>query len=130
MMGSGAGFASLPFAGLPTAGGPQPPPAPPVPGPGVAAPGMPMDLAAIGGLPTGPQGTKWTGTPAYQKNYDALKGIKAPAAPQQQRISSPNAPRPTGHIQQGGLAALLQQLLGERAQPQQYRLGQALGGIR
>ena len=38
---------------------------------------------------------------------DALKGVAAPKAPELQRISSPNAPRPTGTIRGGDLQALL-----------------------
>lgn len=37
----------------------------------------------------------------------ALRGVQAPPQPQVQKISSPNAPRPTGTIKAGNLAALL-----------------------
>lgn len=41
---------------------------------------------------------------------DALKGIKAPAAPELQRLGTPAAPRPTGTVKSGQLLALLQSL--------------------
>jgi hypothetical protein len=41
---------------------------------------------------------------------DVLKGVKAPAAPVLQKISSPSPPRPTTPIKSGGLEALLQAL--------------------
>lgn len=41
---------------------------------------------------------------------DALKGVKAPAAPELQRLGTPAAPRPTGQVKSGQLLALLQAL--------------------
>lgn len=40
----------------------------------------------------------------------ALRGVKAPADPVMQKISSPNAPRPTTQIKGGDIMALLQAL--------------------
>jgi hypothetical protein len=40
----------------------------------------------------------------------ALKGVVAPKPPEVQKISSPNAPRPTGTIKGGDLQALLMAL--------------------
>ena len=40
----------------------------------------------------------------------ALRGVKMPAAPAVQKISSPSAPRPTGQIKGGELIALLNAL--------------------
>jgi hypothetical protein len=64
----------------------------------------------------------------------ALRGMVAPNVPQPQRVSSPNAPRPTGHVQSGGLINLLQHLgmLRGAQMPTSYQLpstlGAALGG--
>lgn len=64
---------------------------------------------------------------------NAMKGVKAPAAPETQKVGSPAAPRPTAAIKGGELLALLQ-MLGASAGQQQpgmrlpSTLGQALGG--
>jgi hypothetical protein len=72
--------------------------------------------------------------PAKQKAIqDAMKGLgglltglKAPPAPETQKISSPSAPRPTGTIQGGGIAALLSQMAGSTPPAVPLRLGNAL----
>lgn len=118
-MQSGAGF-------LP---GPQPTQTPlPTARPTGGRPDAPLDLAAVGGMPTGPTAgaVQPTGAQNLQK---ALAGVKAPEAPQVQRISSPNAPRPQQIDQRSQIIALIEQLMGQRRQPP-LRLGQALGGLR
>jgi hypothetical protein len=56
-----------------------------------------------------------------------LAGLKAPPAPATQHISSPGAPRPAGTIQGGGIAALIQQMMGTAPQAAApLRLGNAL----
>jgi len=49
-------------------------------------------------------------TPQRPGLAEALKGVKAPPEPTLQKISSPNAPRPTGTIKGGDLQALLMAL--------------------
>lgn len=50
-------------------------------------------------------------TPAARGTLaEALKGVAAPKPPEVQKISSPNAPRPTGTIKGGDLQALLMAL--------------------
>lgn len=56
-----------------------------------------------------------------------LAGVQAPTPPAMQRIDTPPAPRPTGQIQGGQLAAMLAQLLGPKGfTPSQLTLSQAL----
>jgi hypothetical protein len=76
---------------------------------------------SVGGAPLGPPptppegGGSSTDVSARARNpaearpslAQALKGVQAPAAPVLQKISSPNAPRPTGTIKGGDLQALL-----------------------
>ena len=58
----------------------------------------------------------------------ALSGVRAPTAPQPQRVFSPNAPRPAAIPTQSMLMSLLQQVLGEKAQASQGpRLSQTVG---
>lgn len=81
-------------------------------GPGGAA--GPITLGGPGG-PTPFSGAGATGTPADQAKKAAgiaaaLKGVQAPAAPAVQKISTPNAPRPSGTIKGGELQALLSAL--------------------
>ena len=53
------------------------------------------------------------------KFAEGLKGVRAPANPELQRISTPAAPRPTNNIKGGELMALMQTLYGGGpAQPQ------------
>lgn len=70
-------------------------------------PGAPMDItseaqkASVDGAPSQKPGNGF---------MDALKGVKAPTAPQNQRISTPAAPRLTASIKGGDIIALLQSL--------------------
>lgn len=118
-MQSGAGF-------LP---GPQPGQTPlPTARPTGGGPGAPLDLAAVGGLPTGPTGAQPAARAGAQ---NPLAGVKTPTAPAPQRISSPNAPRPQQIDQRSQILQLIQQILGERGQRGQVpNLGALLGGIR
>lgn len=71
---------------------------------GGGAPSAPMDI-------TSDAQKAGEGTPKPGGSMmDALKGVKAPAAPEVQRISSPSAPRPTTQIKGGDIIALLQSL--------------------
>lgn len=69
-----------------------------------------------------------------QQQQDLLKtlaGVRAPAAPTPQRVSTPSIPRPPAAAQNTQLAALLTSIMG--ASPQQVNplyLGSALGGGR
>jgi hypothetical protein len=51
-----------------------------------------------------------TGVAGRPSLAEALKGVVAPKPPEVQKISSPNAPRPTGTIKGGDLQALLMAL--------------------
>jgi hypothetical protein len=96
-----------------------------LPGPRDADVGAALTQPAIGptstgGAPLGPPPTPQAGptdVSAQSKTAEArpslaqaLKGVQAPAAPVLQKISSPNAPRPTGTIKGGDLQALLMAL--------------------
>ncbi len=50
--------------------------------------------------------------PMADRIVDALKGVKAPASPELQRISTPPPPRPTSAIKSGDLMALLAAMSG------------------
>lgn len=74
--------------------------------PQMGGPGAPMDItseAQKSGV-AAPEGQPKGGL------MDALKGVRAPAAPDLQRISSPAAPRPGPAIKGGDIIALLQSL--------------------
>lgn len=58
---------------------------------------------------------------------DALKGVKAPAGPELQRLATPAAPKPTGQIKGGELLALLQALNVGGAAAGNYQLPSTLG---
>lgn len=60
------------------------------------------------------------------KFAEALKGAKMPENPALQRLSTPNAPRPTTQIKGGELMALLQ-MLGGQAGGTDYKLPSTLG---
>ena len=63
---------------------------------------------------------------ALKKAASPFAGLRAPPAPQTQRISSPGLPRP-GAMPQGGVAALVQALLsGQQSPAPGLRLGNAL----
>jgi hypothetical protein len=81
--------------------------APPAPGQSVPMPvPRPDDLAAPAGAPTTDEPSR------LDKIGSALSGVKAPGQPEQQRIYSPQVPGPSQNIQQGGLEALVQQMMG------------------
>jgi hypothetical protein len=61
--------------------------------------------------------------PMADRITEALKGVKAPASPELQRISTPAAPRPTAAIKGGELLALLAAMQGQGVGP---TLGSAL----
>jgi hypothetical protein len=73
---------------------------------------------SVGGAPLGPPPTPGPMDANAQAKpgetrpslAQALKGVSAPPAPVLQKISSPNAPRPTGTIKGGDLQALLMAL--------------------
>jgi hypothetical protein len=63
---------------------------------------------------------------AMDKFSEGLKGVKAPAGPELQRLSTPSVPRPTTQIKGGELMALLQ-MLGPQAGGTDYKLPSTLG---
>lgn len=60
------------------------------------------------------------------KFAEALKGVKAPAGPELQKLGTPAAPRPVNSIKGGDLMALLQ-MLGSQAGGTDYKLPSTLG---
>ena len=95
--------APMAFAGGPSVGEAltgTPSEAPPLPQ-GPTPSGATLDEASQG------QGAMAQAPGGRPRLAQALKGVTAPAAPVQQKISSPNAPRPTGNIKGGELMALL-----------------------
>jgi hypothetical protein len=52
------------------------------------------------------------GSNIMQRLAEALRGVKAPAAPTAPQLSTPSAPHPTGSVKGGELMALLQSLGG------------------
>jgi hypothetical protein len=94
------------------AGAPEPSPVVPPGGIGAALRGSGVDDLAARAPAAGAEGpvAPASSTPATDQRpslAQALKGAQMPAAPVQQKISSPNAPRPTGQIKSGDLQALL-----------------------
>jgi len=91
------------------AGAPEPPVAPG--GIGAALRGTGVDNLQARAPASGAEGPTAPSTPSAEPQRpslaQALKGAQMPAAPVQQKISSPNAPRPTGQIKAGDLQALL-----------------------
>lgn len=101
-----------PAAPMPTLGESLTPPAP--------REGEP-DAMGARTTPTAPQG-------GGAKLLDTLKGLKAPAAPEVQKVSTPAAPRPTGNITGGDLLKLLMGTAPAGAAPKiPYGLGAAIG---
>src|SRR5882672_211549 len=100
------------------------PPVVPPGGVGAALSGSPIEGAqgptSLGGAPVAPPALGTSGAtdisaqakgPAARPSLaEALKGVKAPPEPTLQKISSPNAPRPTTQIKGGDLQALLMAL--------------------
>lgn len=84
------------------------------PGVGGPSPGAPMNIqspvqeqqVAAANAPTDVSAKKKEG----DSLLDALKGVKAPAAPELQRLGTPSAPRPHSTVKGGQLLALLQSL--------------------
>lgn len=71
---------------------------------GAQSAGTPMDITSAAQKADTPAAGK---TPSF---LDALKGVKAPANPELQKLSTPSAPRPSTQIKGGELVALLQAL--------------------
>ena len=94
--------------------------------PAAPAPGAPLDLSppapgAASPPPAGPGMQTKLGNLAT-----AMKGVQAPPAPQQQRISTPSVPGPRGQVKGGNIMALLAAL--GSAQPQIPSLASAVRG--
>lgn len=73
-------------------------------------PGMPLDITPPGN-PAGAAANAQGGSVA-DRIAQTLKGVKMPAAPETQRISTPAAPRPTTAIKGGEILALLNMMGG------------------
>lgn len=58
---------------------------------------------------------------------DSLRGVKAPASPELQRLGTPAAPRPTNQIKGGEIIALLQAMNAGGAAAGNYQLPSTLG---
>ena len=61
------------------------------------------------------------------KFAEALKGVQAPKSPELQRLSTPNAPRPTTQIKGGDIIALLQAMGQQAGGGTGYSLPSTLG---
>lgn len=93
---------------------PVPPPTPQEPSVGAALMGTGSGVGPTGPTLPGKEGGSTDVSAQAKKPEDrmanlatALKGVQAPKSPEIQKISSPNAPRPTGTIKAGDLQALL-----------------------
>lgn len=102
------------------------------PSPMAMSTSTPMPVAAQdpnAGITTGPtleQAGKAGGS-SMPNMQNALRGVQAPPAPSVQRISTPNAPRPTGQIKGGDLQQLLLMLQGAGGQTLDRKLPSTLG---
>lgn len=74
-----------------------------------AAPGAPLDITPPGAAASA---AAPAGKPMADRIAEALRGVKMPASPELQRISTPAAPRPTAAIKSGELMALMAQMGG------------------
>lgn len=92
----------------------------------------PMEARAQAGAPTGADPEAAGGAAAGGMNpasiAQMLSGVKAPAAPTPQKVSTPSLPAASA-IPTSPIAALLQMMQPEAPKvPQPYRLNQAIGG--
>lgn len=80
--------------------------------PAAGAPGAPMNIQSPvqQAQTTAPTDVSAQSKKGGDSLLDALKGVKAPANPELQRLGTPAAPRPTGQVKSGNLLALLQSL--------------------
>lgn len=130
---AGPNLPTMPDVGTPNPWDPAPPP---VPMPRPQMPGMPMAGAPDAGTPG-----NFGGSPATNPNLapigaappsagsnlaNALKGVVAPKVPEPQKVATPHAYVPPGHLQGGELFKLLQMLHGTPG-GLPTTLGQALG---
>jgi hypothetical protein len=94
-------------------------PASPVSPSGVPKPQTSTDMSSQGKQPEGEK-------PAPSL-ADSLRGVKAPAAPDLQRLGTPAAPRPTNQIKGGEILALLQAMNAGGQGVSNYQLPSTLG---
>jgi hypothetical protein len=102
------------------------------PGTPGAAPGAPMNITTPAQDASVAAGEgKAPAAPAKKGDslMDALRGVKAPANPEVQRISTPAAPKLTSNVKSGQLIALLNSLGGGQPAPRALpsTLSQAIG---